>query len=232
MSNYKGLQTLEVLEGADNYNKWIAASLKPYIVSPALEIGAGIGNISEEFTELEELVLSDNDEYLVKKLQKKFKNNKNITVEILDVASNFTKVQQKFRTVFAINVLEHIEDDIKALRNIHQLLSQDGKVVLLVPAKKFAFSELDRNLGHFRRYEKDELKKSLKTAGFKVSYISYFNIVGLLSWLVRDRVTRDDAHLKISHVKIFDAIVPLLQFIEPKKNLPMGISLIAVASRK
>ena len=46
---YQGIGTLEVLEGANNYNKWIAESLHKYAKAPLIEIGAGIGNISDYF---------------------------------------------------------------------------------------------------------------------------------------------------------------------------------------
>lgn len=231
MGIYKGVKTLEVLEGADNYNRWIANTLKIHIQSPALEIGAGTGNISEEFMDLDSLVLSDSDENLVKILRRKFRKNKNIHVETLDISKSLVKPNNKFQTVFAINVLEHIEDDVAALKNMRKLLKSNGNLVVLVPAKKFAFSDLDKNLGHYRRYEKNELESKLSKAGFTVGKITFFNIVGLLSWLVRNWVTKNDNHLNKSHVKIFDSIVPFLQFIEPKSKLPVGISLIAVARK-
>lgn len=232
MAKYAGLQTLEVLEGADNYNRWIASSIRPFIKSPALEIGAGTGNISEQLLHIKELVLTDCDSELVDKLRKRFKKRKNVQVEIFDIAAQLSKPKQMFSTVYSVNVLEHIKDDKKALLNMKKLLTKDGNLVLLVPAKKFAFTKLDKNLGHFRRYEKKEISAKLDSAGFKVKYISYFNVVGLLSWVIRDFVSGDDLNLKVTHVKYFDAIVPFLQFVEPKKILPIGISLIIVASKK
>lgn len=232
MGKYQGVKTLEVLEGAEHYNDWIAQSLQSYIKSPALEIGAGTGNLSERFVSLGELVLTDVDPELVNILKKKFGKRKNITVEPFDVAAHIGKVTKHFATVYAINVLEHINDDNQALRNMKLLLAKEGRVVLLVPAKKFAFTKLDQKLGHHRRYEKKELRNKLEKAGFSVERLSFFNIVGLLSWLVRDKLSGDDKHLKKSHVKIFDSIVPLLRLIEPKNSLPLGISIIAVAKKK
>ena len=103
---------------------------------------------------------------------------------------------------------------------------------MLVPAKKFAFNKLDKNLGHYRRYEKQELKEKLENAGFKLETLEYFNMLGLLSWVVRNAISKNHNQLKPSQVKIFDLVVPLLRIIEPKKGLPIGISLIAVATKK
>jgi len=232
MIAYRGIKTLEVLEGADNYNAWIAEKFFPYIKTPALEIGAGTGNISSFFTEIESLVLTDNDSKLVKFLANKFVLQKNVRAEVLDIASKFGEVKNKFKTIYAINVLEHIKDDNLALKNIGKLLVPNGKIILLVPAKKFAYTKLDKSLGHYRRYERQELVEKLERSGFKVEKVEYFNVLGLLSWLIRDRISRNHNQLKKSQVKVFDAIVPLLRKIEPTKNLPFGISLIAVARRR
>lgn len=232
MVKYKGLKTLEVLEGADNYNAWIANVLYPYIKSPALEIGAGIGNISEFFNKLEDLVLTDKDSKLVKFLEKKFSSRKNVRAEVLDISGRSLRIKEKFRTAYAINVLEHIKDDELALKNIGKLLVPGGKIVLLVPAKKFAYTTLDKNLGHYRRYEKEELKEKLTVQNFIIEEIEYFNIVGLLSWVIRNKIDNSHNQLKPNHVKFFDSIVPFLRNIEPKSGLPLGISLIVVASKK
>ncbi len=229
---YKGVKTLEVLEGADNYNNWIASSLKKYIKSPALEIGAGTGNISSCFINLKELVLTDVDPDLVDFLSRKFKQNENIHTEVLDISKQLGVIKNKFKTIYSVNVLEHIKDDRKALRNIHSLLQEDGRVILLVPAKKRAYTKLDANLGHVKRYEKNELRRLLEECNFKVEHLEYFNSLGLLSWIVRSKLTRNNSHLKKSHVKMFDILVPILRRIEPSRGLPVGISLIAVGKRQ
>lgn len=231
MKKYNGVKTLEVLEGADNYNNWIASRIKDYIQSPALEIGAGTGNMSTFFKDIEDLTLTDIDASLVEKLQQKFKNNKNIHCEAFDIASNLKTIKFKFKSIYSVNVLEHIKDDERALKNINSLLERNGNLVLLVPAKKYAYNKLDKKLGHFRRYEKNELREKLEKASFKVVRIDYFNAVGLISWMIREKISRK-SELKPYQVKFFDWIVPFLKIIEPKSSLPAGISLIAICKKK
>ena len=231
MAKYKGVNVLEVLEGADRYNNWIAQRIMSYIASPALEIGAGIGNISSFFTHLQELTLTDFDQSLVEKLNKRFQSKKNIKAEVLDIQKDFSKVRTTFKTVYSVNVLEHLKDDEKALRNIHNMLDSKGKVVLLVPAKRFAYTNLDKDLGHYRRYEKKELVDKLEKAGFKVKEVSFFNAAGLASWIIRDKISNGES-LKPYQVKLFDMVVPLLRRLEPKKIMPIGISLIAVGEKR
>ncbi|HSX09756.1 MAG TPA: class I SAM-dependent methyltransferase [Candidatus Saccharimonadales bacterium] len=232
MIKYQGLSTLEVLKEAKNYNKWIADSILAHVTPPALEIGAGTGNLTTYFLHKHPLFVTDCDKGLVKDLENKFKKNKHITTQVVDITKKPPKqFTSFFSTVFAINVLEHIENDTVALKNINTILKKKGKLVLLVPAKKRAYSKLDKQLGHFRRYEKKELFDKLEENGYKVEKLYYFNIVGLVSWYVRDKVKRNNINLKPYHIKTFDMIVPFLRVIESKITMPIGISLIAVARK-
>ncbi len=232
MIKYKGISTLEVLVEAKNYNKWISDEIKSHISSPALEVGAGTGNLTAHFLKIKSLHVSDQDAGLVKHLSKRFSQEKNITVSQLDIAKITPKrFLSFFSTIFAINVLEHIENDRQAFKHIHNMLKKNGKLVLLVPAKKIAFTKLDRELGHFRRYEKNELIEKLTETGYKVEKIFFFNIVGLISWYFRDKVKRENIHLKPYHIALFDKVVPLLRAIESKITMPIGISLIVVARK-
>lgn len=74
----------------------------------------------------------------------------------------------------AFDVVEHIEDDIAFLDQIHQLLKDDGYLYLTVPAYQLLWSNEDVDAGHYRRYKLSELEKKLKSVGFKISYSTYF----------------------------------------------------------
>jgi len=230
---YKGLSTLEVLEGANNYNNWIAYEILRFVKNPIIEIGSGTGNLSEKFLNYGQVLLSDNDNGLVKVLNDRFKHFKNGSSIRLDIEKDVdSKYYNTFRSVIAVNVLEHIDDDRTAIKNIGKLLKKGGTVNLLVPAKRLAYTRLDRELGHYRRYEKNELYELLRSAGFSVDQLYFFNVVGLVSWIVRDKVEKSSFQLKPYQVALFDKIVPLLRFVETRIRPPIGISLIAVATKK
>lgn len=233
MIKYKGVSTLEVLKEAKNYNKWIADEIIKHISPPVLEIGAGTGNLTENFIKIKQLYINDKDHGLVTHLKKKFAKENNIITTQFDITKqipkNFTAF---FKSIYAINVLEHIKNDEKALRNIYSMLKENGKVVLLIPAKKFAYTKLDRELGHLRRYEKSEIIQKLIDAGYVIDKIYFLNIVGLLSWYIRDKVKKKNINLKPYHISIFDSIVPLLRKIESFIKVPIGISLIVVAKKR
>ena len=74
------------------------------------------------------------------------------------------------------DVVEHIKDDIPFLRQVHDLLQDDGRIYLTVPAYRWLWSVDDVRAGHFRRYTSASLRKVLSRAGFEVDYVSYFFI--------------------------------------------------------
>jgi SAM-dependent methyltransferase len=228
---YQGLTTLEVLTEAKNYNRWIADSFSAYLQAPPLEFGAGIGNISELLSSYTPLCVTDTDERMLAHLENKFSHIHDISVNFLDITQPPPEhLVGSFQTVIGINVLEHVEDDEKALVHLGTVLKPSGRLLLLVPAKKWAYTELDRQLGHFRRYEKKELGEKLGKASFQIEKLYFFNIVGLLSWIIRDKIQRSGG-LRPYQVSSFDTIVPILKRVEAKVRMPVGISLIAIAQK-
>ena len=228
---YQGLTTLEALTEAKNYNGWIASNFYPYIKAPLLEFGAGIGNISELLSSYTPLCLTDTDERLLAHLKEKFSHSNDISVDYLDITQPPPDhLVESFQSVIGINVLEHIEDDEKALSHLGNLLKPSGRLLLLVPSKKWAYTDLDRQLGHFRRYEKKELAVKLVKASFHIEKLYFFNLVGLMGWIIRDKIQRSEG-LRPSQISIFESMVPILKPIESKVRMPLGISLIAIAQK-
>ena len=228
---YQGLTTLEVLTEAKNYNRWIADSFFPYIKAPLLEFGAGIGNISELLSSYTPLCLTDTDARMLAHLKHKFSPSNDVSVNFLDITQPPPEhLVGSFQTVIGINVLEHVEDDEKALFHLGNVLKPSGRLLLLVPAKKWAYTDLDRQLGHFRRYEKKELGEKLAKASFQIEKLYFFNIVGLMSWIIRDKLQRSGG-LRPYQISLFDTIVPILKRVESKVSMPVGISLIAIAQK-
>lgn len=229
---YQGISTLEVLKEAKNYNKWISDEVLKHLSTPTLEIGAGTGNLTSYFLKKKPLYISEKDSGLVDLLKQKFGGENGIFIKQLDLDQEAPKdLKQNFATVFGVNVLEHIEDDEKALKSINTLLKDNGKIILLVPAKQYAYTKLDKELGHFRRYEKKELQEKLEKSGFIIEKLYFINIVGLVSWYLRDKVKRKNINIKPYQIAIFDTLVPFLRKIESFIPMPVGISLIAVARK-
>ena len=229
--HYQGLSTLEILTEARNYNRWIAENFYASLQAPLLEFGAGIGNMSELLSAYTPLCLTDTDERMLAHLENKFSHINDVSVNFLDITQPPPEhLVESFQTVIGINVLEHVEDDEKALFHLGNVLKPSGRLLLLVPAKKWAYTDLDRQLGHFRRYEKKELAEKLAKASFQIEKLYFFNIIGLMSWIIRDKLQRSGG-LRPYQISSFDSIVPVLKRVESKISMPVGISLIAIAQK-
>ena len=85
--------------------------------------------------------------------------------------------------VYTSNVLEHIEDDVMALKKIKEKMQKGGLLAVYVPALPFLYSDFDRSVGHFRRYRKTELMKKVTLAGFKIEDCYYNDCLGIFASL-------------------------------------------------
>ena len=97
---------------------------------------------------------------------------------------SLNEVNKIYDACYSPNVLEHIEDDVYALKEIKKFLSPGGILVIYVPALPILFSGLDTKVGHYRRYTRKELVKKIKQAGYDVQDIYYNDCVGVLATLI------------------------------------------------
>lgn len=79
-----------------------------------------------------------------------------------------------FDLIVALDLIEHLDDDLSALREMHRICKPGGHVFITVPAYRWLWSEHDEALGHRRRYTASQLRSRLRRAGFSVDRTSYF----------------------------------------------------------
>jgi hypothetical protein len=135
----------------------------------------------------------------------------------------------EFDTILCLNVLEHIADDDQALRTFGELLSDQGRLILWVPAMPQLYGEIDQAIGHHRRYEREALAAKLHAAGFAVEHAFYFNIPGVLGWYL-NAVLLKRRSVPGLQARLANLLVPWLT-LEEYLRLPIGMSLIAVGRR-
>src|SRR5262249_9426083 len=160
-------KTLRRLDSLKRYNKWIWERVQPYVGQRVLEVGAGSGTMTRFLYGRELIVVTDKETPYIDRLRNAFRRRPGIVVERCDLDSDLALDLQhySFDTVTCINVLEHTDDDVAALRRAYQLLARGGRLIVFVPAGKHLYGSLDRGVGHQRRYDKDELVNKLTTAG-------------------------------------------------------------------
>jgi SAM-dependent methyltransferase len=169
-------------------------------------------------------------EYLSTHLGEKLKAPPVLLDAAGDLGSELKRYE--FDTIVCLNVLEHIEDDLRALVQMHSLLAPGGRLVLLVPANQILYGTVDRSLGHYRRYTRKDLLPIMKQAGFRVDRSFYMNVVGMAGWFWNNRIIKR-AEESEDLIAIFDRYVaPVAEFAERLIPPPTGLSLIAIGRKE
>lgn len=146
------------------------------------------------------------------------------------------------------DVVEHIEDDIGFLKNVHKFMAVGGKLILTVPAYNLLWSQEDKYIGHYRRYTLRSISKALNKAGFKIEYKTYlfsFLVLPILifrslpTWFGIHSKRGDPETVKKDHGKqgAFNKyIFRFLQWESNKvrqlKRIPFGSSCLIVATKE
>lgn len=219
-------QVLEDLREAVNYRRWLASLATPWLGSRPIEIGSGVGDYAAEWApSVTELTASEADPDRVAVLRARFANHPGVRVRELRAP---VSEKADHSAAVAYNVLEHIADDVAALRGFARLVAPGGYVILIVPAFPFAMSRFDREIGHFRRYRRLGLAATAEAAGLQVVRLHYVNAPGLLAWTVGMRLfgRRPQAGPAL---RLWDGLVPAFRAFERRITPPFGQSLFAVA---
>jgi SAM-dependent methyltransferase len=225
---------LEMMAAATNYRGWMFHRIAPYIGQRVLEVGAGIGNFTMLLLDRELVVAVDTYGPCVEALERRFASATNV----VPIEANIARLagdrlsHYRFDTIVCLNVLEHIEDDVRALDTMHDVLVDSGRLVLLVPAFGFLFGTVDRALQHHRRYTRRTLVPKLVAACFEIEKTFYMNLVGMAGWFLNNRVLKRREESP-AQILLFDRFFApyadrLEQFIRP----PIGLSLIAVCRKR
>jgi SAM-dependent methyltransferase len=218
---------LEDLRQAVNYRRWLASLATPYLGDDVIEIGSGTGDYAAEWVAHGiRVTASEADVDRLAHLQQRFADDPRVAVRQLVVP---LEEDGDYSAVVAYNVLEHIPDDVAALRGFRRLVRPGGAVVLVVPAFLFAFSKFDAAIGHQRRFTVRSLRDSLEEAGLTVEALHYVNSLGLLAWVVGMRVLRLTPR-EGPALTLWDRwVVPVLRRAERRWRPPFGQSVFAVA---
>jgi len=222
----------EALKLAINYRRAIIGEFAAYLRGNLLEVGAGIGQNTEllkQVAGVERLVSVEPDPQFCATFRENFPRQSLIEGTAATIVET-----GRWDAIVSINVLEHILEDESELATYNELLlSQKGKLCLLVPARQEIYARLDREFGHHRRYSLEALRSKLQHADFQILRLHYFNFFGYFACWFNFSLLKQ-RHFNPLAVRIFDKLIfPPLHAIE--KNVlrpPIGQSLIAIAVPK
>jgi len=220
--------SLDLLNDTYNYNHWVYSLLRPRIGSAILEVGAGIGNLTQFLLHHDTVVCLEINPAYIEKLNTIRLVHQNVQVvnENLEKFCHNPEHAASFDTVICVNVLEHIKDDLAAVQGMISLLKQQGRLLLYVPACPAVYGAIDKGLGHFRRYSKRALLRCAKQSDVRVEICHYVNLPGLFGWFWEGRIKKA-SYINPGKARIMDAMVPYVAALERLIRPPVGQSLFA-----
>jgi SAM-dependent methyltransferase len=134
---------------------------------------------------------------------------------------------RRLDTAVCLNVLEHVEDDVQALRNMREVLVPGGAICLLTPVNKWLYGPMDKVDHHFRRYTKSELNAKIEEAGLSIERQRYFNMLGIAAWFFTNKIMRRSMAGPAQY-SLYDRLVPVLRTMERLVPPPAGLSLVTI----
>ncbi|MDP9235041.1 MAG: methyltransferase domain-containing protein [Actinomycetota bacterium] len=178
---------LECLAASKYFFDWVLEEFHAYLRGQVLEVGAGTGTITRRLVgryphvsvvglEPADNLFPDLEAYAA--LTSRVSMRKETLVEYAP------RAQEAFEAVLYVNVLEHIADDQREFRLASEVLRPGGAILVFGPALEALYSELDHKAGHYRRYSLRYLRRLTERAGLRVVSLRYFDILGVLPYLI------------------------------------------------
>ena len=147
---------------------------------------------------------------------------------------------ESFDLLLATDIIEHVDDDLKALREIARVLRPGGKALIVVPAFPILWGLQDRVAQHKRRYRMGELADRVARAGFAIEVSYYFNFLLFVPiWLgrrlvdiIRPRIQNESQINSPLLNRMLSAIFTVDIAVAPVLRPPFGVSILIVAEKK
>jgi len=219
-SEYIGNE-LHIFMNAVNWKKYWVSRISPYIQGDVLEVGAGIGANTKyliaDFKNISRWVCIEPDANLSKEITNDLSKDKAERIEIKNCYLKDLDKGEKFDTIIYIDVIELAKTYLK----------DGGHLIILVPAYNYLYSEFDKTIGHYRRYNKKMLLTSVGN-GLHETKLFYLDSLGVTLSFV-NKIFLKQGSPTIKQILFWDRIiVPISMFIDKIVFNTFGKSLVGV----
>ncbi|MDG1756451.1 MAG: class I SAM-dependent methyltransferase [Bacteroidia bacterium] len=170
-----------------------------------LNVGAATGATSEMLSKYGKVTSLEYDEFCCKFLKEK--------TGIEAINASLTELpfeNNSYDMICAFDVIEHIENDNKAVEEIYRVLKPKGKYFITVPAFQSLWSNHDVVNHHFRRYKKKQLNKLIESTNLKIDHSTYFNFwlfipISITRFILNNIPRKKDSNLSGSDNEILQS---------------------------
>lgn len=201
-----------------------------------LDVGGACSILSQELARFGEVTMVEPDEPTAAFAKEQF----GLDVRVGRLPDQLP-VEGLFDVITLFDVIEHVDDDLAALRAVRELLRPGGLLVVTVPALMMLWSDHDVANHHFRRYEKQQLSSVLERAGFSIERLTYFTsllfpLVALqrLAGRLRPSKEKPEYDVKVPSAPVNQALLGAMTVernLMRRFDMPIGSSLVAVCGR-
>lgn len=219
---------LELFKNASNWKRYFSTKLKPYVKGSVLDVGAGMGT---NYTYLVNPGVNlwhflEPDPKLCSRISENIKPIEGVSTRVTN-GTTADLTDEKYDTIIYIDVLEHIEAPMVELTQAAKLLKSTGHLIILVPAYNVLYSDFDKAIGHFKRYNKRTLKADVPPA-FKIEKLFYLDSFGVMA-SIANKLFLKQQYPTLKQVELWDKkIVPLSRILDPLLLNSAGKSLIGI----
>lgn len=232
---------LETLRPLTNYYAWIFEELEPFLGARVVEIGGGIGTFAAVLLRNHvlgrpetSLDVFEPDAQLFGKLDTFLREQFRSLIQagrLRTMRDEFRPSPRRYDSTILINALEHIEDDGRLLASVHESLAPQGTLIVYVPALSWLFSPLDRDVGHFRRYDRRQLRCLFESHGFAVVKAIYMDMAGIIPWYVLNVVCRSRT-ISPALARLYDRWgIPAIKALEQRTGAPLGKNILMIGRK-
>lgn len=207
-----------------------------------LEVGAGTGAVTMLLTDFGEVTAVEPHPSAREACQRVATGATVLAGDIAELADLPGLCESTFDVVGAFDVIEHLEDDVEALEAMRDLLDDDGRLILTVPALESLWGKHDVVNGHHRRYSRELLVRQVRASGFDPIFVTFFNMVTFPAVagvrigrrILRVQEPEPTSDFELPPALVNDALASLFHceaWWVRRRPLPIGSSLIAVATK-
>lgn len=219
---------LRVGEDLPGYQAWIARLFAKEAATMGardiIDFGAGTGYLAECFAKqagVAPILVEIDDALRAQCADRGFAALKTID-----------EVEGEVDLIYSSNVLEHIEDDLDAVRKLTDKLRPGGRLALYLPAFELLWTTMDDRVGHFRRYTRRSLADLLGRANLRVEQCRYADSLGFAVTLLYSVLPARDGEPSSQSLRIYDNVIfPLSRRIDVLTDRFVGKNVYAVACK-
>jgi 2-polyprenyl-3-methyl-5-hydroxy-6-metoxy-1,4-benzoquinol methylase len=228
----------EQVDCTPEYDHFQYSLFREYIQNRVLEVGAGDGRITALAMgndRLQELVALEPSPHFARLFHRRISPDPRVTLLQKETGALRPTHLDYFDCVFSVHVMEHIENDRQFVEDMLAMTKPGGVVVILVPALQWLYSNFDRTIGHFRRYDKSIIRQLTKGLDVEIERMFYNNMLGVVASLVVVKMRRLDYQRKQNKTTFFRLyslyskyLVPAVQVAESIVPVPFGLNLTVI----